>query len=97
MQDRFSEDAECALGKRVKFDPSIHDLPEWMSASFVVDQKGKGLVGRMVTAYGIVNDNTIGTAAPAPNVEAAFASTSGKNYHTTLDLVWGFTQLMLSK
>ena len=46
-------------------------------ALFMVDQKGKGVLGRMVAAYGQLNDSTIGTSAPAPDVEGAFRSTGG--------------------
>ncbi len=36
---------ECMLGKRVMFDPEKHELPEWMSSLFVVDQRGKACLG----------------------------------------------------
>ena len=84
------------LGKRVMFDPELHELPEWLSALFVVDQRGKGLLGRMVAAYGPVNAGMIGTGAPAPDVEGAFRSSSGCRFHTTVDLVWGDNQCKLT-
>ena len=55
---------ECKLGKRIMYDPAVHELPEGTTALFMVDQGGKGILGRMVAAYGPVNDTTTGTSAP---------------------------------
>lgn len=88
---------ECLLGKRVMYDPKRHELPEHLSAMFCVDQKGKGLLGRVVTAYGVVNDATVPTSAAAPDVERAFRSSVGHRLHTTCDLVWGYTQCDLTE
>lgn len=61
-------EGECKLGKRVMVNPEVHELPEYLSALFVVDQKGKGLIGRTVTAYGHVSGNMVKIAAAAPDV-----------------------------
>ena len=45
-----------ALGKMRKIDTRTERLPEWATPVFVVDQDAKGLLGRMVCAYGHVND-----------------------------------------
>ena len=87
---------EVALGKRVHFDPNIHRLPEWASSLFIVDQKGKGVLGRMVAAYMEVNNATVQVAAAAPDVDRAFRLSSGCRFHTTADLVWGYSQFDLS-
>ena len=50
----------------------------------------------MVAAYMAINDATVPTGAPAPDVERAFQLSSGKRFHTTTDLVWGYTQAMLT-
>ena len=36
------------------------------------------------------------TESPAPDVDRAFRLSSGKRFHTTCDLVWGYTQAMLT-
>ena len=66
----FRVEEEAALGKRVFYDPKVHELPEWLPALFVVDQKNKGLLGIMVTAYGYVNDNTVTAASAVPAASA---------------------------
>ena len=92
----FRIEEEIALGKRVRYDPAIHELPQWLSAVFVGDQKNKGLLGRIITAYGYVNDQCVTAAAAAPDVEGAFRASSGRRLHTTVDMVWGYHQLSLS-
>ena len=43
-------------GKLRKIEPTKGDpLPEWSTPVFVVDQDAKGLLGRLVCAYGLVN------------------------------------------
>ena len=44
-----------AQGKVRKVDTARERLPEWSTPVFVVDQDAKGLLGRMVCAYGPVN------------------------------------------
>ena len=66
---------ECRLNKRRMYDPMKHGLPEWTCALSMVDQRGKGILGRMACAYGPFNDASVGTFAPAADVEGAFRST----------------------
>ena len=43
-------------GKLRKIEPEKGEpLPEWATPVFVVDQDAKGLLGRLVCAYGVVN------------------------------------------
>lgn len=91
MDFRFHEDA--LLDERVYYDHAKHRLPDRLSALFIDHQKNKGLLGRMVTAFGYLNDKIAYAVAPAPDVEAAFRVAPGKHFHSAMDMVWGLPQV----
>ena len=62
----------------------------WGSPSFVVDQPGKGLLGRPVRDYRYVNAQTMDTPWPSPNASAVLDRAQKGAIHSTLDLIWGF-------
>ena len=51
------------------------------------------LLGRCVTDYVPINEITEDVAFLAPDAERSFSIASGKEYHSTLDAVWGFQQM----
>ena len=53
----YHEDLEDHEGKADWLDPGV--VSPWASPSFVVDQAGKGLLGRPVHDYRVVNSNTL--------------------------------------
>jgi hypothetical protein len=58
----------------IKIETAIEGLPEWSPPAFTVDQDGKGLLGRMVCAFGPVNDALEPVAYPSADPEMAFRS-----------------------
>ena len=65
----------------------------WGSPSFVVDQDGKGLLGRPVRDYRYVNSQTLDVAWPSANAERVLQRAQQAALHSTLDCIWGFTQV----
>ena len=84
-------------GKVRKMDLSKERLPEWSTPVFVVDQDAKGLLGRMVCAYGPVNKNLEISTFPAADPVEAFRQAAGKTHHTTIDAIWGYTQFLVDE
>ncbi len=64
-------------------------LPEWSTPVFVVNQDAKGLLGRMVCAYGPVNKCSEISTYPSTDPGEAFRQTAGKSQHTIIDAIWG--------
>ena len=64
---------------------------------FVVDQDAKGLLGRMVCAYGPVNKCLELSTFPSADPEEAFRQAAGKDHHTLIDAIWEYTQFMLDE
>lgn len=83
------------LGKMRKIDPLVEPLPEWSTPVFIVDQDAKGLLGRMVCAYGTVDKELEIPTFPSADPERAFALAAGKDHHTVVDAIWGYTQFLL--
>ena len=84
-------------GKMRKIDTSEERLPEWSTPVFVVDQDAKGLLGRMVCAYGPVNKNLEISTFPAADPQEAFRQAAGRDHHTTIDAIWGYTQFLVDE
>ena len=71
-------------GKLRKIDTSRERLPEWATPVFVVDQDAKGLLGRMVCAYGPVHKCLEITTFPSADPDAAFQQAAGKAARITI-------------
>ena len=69
----------------------------WGSPSFVVDQAGKGVLGRPVRGYRWVNSQTMDVAWPAADAEMCLRRSQKGVLHTSVDCVWGFTQIGLDE
>ena len=63
----------------------------------MVDHTRKGLLGRMVCAFGPLNQALVPVSFPSADPEAAFQACAGKQYDATCDCMWGFTQLLLDE
>merc|ERR1712217_439691 len=83
-------------GKLRKLEPEKGEpLPEWATPVFAVDQDAKGLLGRLVCAYGVVNAAMELPTFPSADPQRAFDMAAGKRHHTIVDAIWGYTQFML--
>jgi hypothetical protein len=85
------EDEEVAQGKARW--AQAEEWSEWASPSFVVDQSGKGLLGRPIRDYRWVNSQTMDYAWPSPSAEACLARAQKASLLSTPDCIWGFIQL----
>ncbi len=63
----------------------------WESPAFIVNKKND-VLGRVVVDYTQVNTRTEEHASIAPDGARILEKAAGKNLHTVLDLVWGFSQ-----
>ena len=95
MRLEYHEDLEVHEGKAVWLPPGV--TSPWASPSFVVDQSGKGLLGRPVRDYRLVNAATLDHAWPSPNAEEILRRAQQCALHSNCDCVWGFTQIGISK
>ena len=91
MRLEYHEDLDVAEGKADWVPPG--QAGRWGSPSFVVDQSGKGLLGRPVRDYRYVNSQTADAPWPSANAGACLQRVQRGSIHSTLDAVWGFTQL----
>ena len=91
----YHEDVEVAEGKAVWLEHGC--AGKWGSPSFVVDQEGKGVLGRPVRDYRYPNSQTLDTMWPSPDANAVLARAQRGAIHSTLDCVWGFTQLPIDE
>ena len=60
-----------------------------------MDQDAKGLLGRLVCAYGPVNKELEVATFPSADPKVAFEIAAGKDHHTLVDAIWGYTQFLL--
>ena len=97
MRVEFHLEVGVSEGKWRKMDPLKERLPEWSTPVFVVDQDAKGLLGRMVCAYGPVNKNLETATFPSADPEQAFRMAEGRSHHTLVDAIWGYTQFELDQ
>ena len=69
----------------------------WGSPSFVVDEAGKVVLGRPVRDYRWPNSQTLDSAWPAADAEAQLRRAQSGSVHSSLDCVWGFTQVGITE
>ena len=74
-------------GKLRKIDTSKEPLPEWSTPVFVVDQDAKGLLGRMVCAYGPVNEQLEVATFPSADPARAFDLAAFKDHRTVVNAI----------
>ena len=91
----YHEDLEVHEGKAFWLQPGV--TSPWASPSFIVDQSGKGLLGRPVRDYRIVNASSLDHAWPSPNAEEILRRAQQAALHTKMDCVWGFTQIAIDE
>ena len=87
----FHEDCEVEDGKAEWLAPGV--AGQWGSPSFVVDQTGKGLLGRPVRDYRYPNSQTKDNPWPSPDAIGVLQRAQRGSLHSTLDCIWGFTQI----
>lgn len=86
-----------AQGKLRKINVKTEPIPSWSTPAFVVDQDAKGLMGRMVCAYGPVNKQLETSSFPSADPQRAFDIAAFKDHHTMVDAIWGYTQFELTE
>ena len=91
----YHEDLDVDEGKARWLEPG--EKSGWGSPSFVVDQEGKGLLGRPVRDYRYVNSQTLDVAWPSANAERVLQRAQQAALHSTLDCIWGFTQVPIDE
>ena len=92
LRDRMREE-NLYEGKLRKIRPDQGEpLPEWATPVFVADQDAKGLLGRLVCAYGVVNAAMELPTFPSADPQRAFDMAAGKRHHTVVDAIWGIAQ-----
>ena len=74
---------EIALGE---------DPPAICTPVFIVDKKGS-VIGRRVGDFTLFNKVTEDYYYPAPEADQILMRACGQQFHTTMDCVWGFSQL----
>ena len=83
MRLEYHEDLDVAEGKADWVPPG--QAGRWGSPSFVVDQSGKGLLGRPVRDYRYVNSQTADAPWPSANAGACLQRAQRGSIHSTLD------------
>ena len=68
----------------------------WASPAFIVDKKDD-ILGRVVADYKFPNKESEDHPGVPKDGEEMLRNASGKRYHTCLDMVWGFSQIMLDE
>lgn len=87
----FLIEEEESEGKIRRLSPN-DPPPPCVTPVFVVDKKGS-LIGRKVGAYQYLNEGTVDYYHPAPDADRVFGKATGREFHTLLDCVWGFSGL----
>ena len=80
-----------------KIEIAKEGLPEWATPVFVVDQDAKGVLGRMVCAYGPLNKELLISSFPSADPTRAFSLAAFKKHHSVVDAIWGYTQFLVDK
>jgi hypothetical protein len=94
----FQLEENIAEGKLRRVEPEKGEkLLEWATPAFVVDQDAKGLLGRLVCAYGVVNSAMELPTFPSADPQRAFDMAARKRHHTVVDAIWGYTQFLLDE
>jgi hypothetical protein len=94
MRVEYHIQENLLLGKLEKIDPQREALPERSTPVFVVDQDAKGILGRLVCAYGPVNSALEISTFPSADPKKAFEIAAFKQHHTLVDAIWGYTQFL---
>ena len=68
------------------------DPPAICTPVFIVDKKGS-VIGRRVGDFTLFNKVTEDYYYPAPEADQILMRACGQQFHTTMDCVWGFSQL----
>ena len=97
LRVEYHIEENVAQGKLRKIDTAKDQLPEWSTPVFVVDQDAKGLLGRMVCAYGPVNKELEISTFPSADPARAFDIAAFKSHHSVVDAIWGYTQFLLDE
>jgi hypothetical protein len=98
LRVEFHIEENIAEGKLRRVEPEKGEkLPEGATPVFVVDQDAKGLLGRLVCAYGVVNAAMELPTFPSADPQGAFDMAAGKRHHTLVDAIWGYTQFLLDE
>ena len=98
LRVEFHIEENLYAGKIRRVEPEKGEkLPEWATPVFVVDQDAKGLLGRLVCAYGVVNAAMELPTFPSADPQRAFDMAAGKRHHTVVDAIWGYTQFLLDE
>ena len=85
------EDVMIAEGKAVWAEPGTSLA--FASPTFVVDQSGKGCLGRPVHDYRYLNSQTFDCAWNSAESDKCLERVQAGWFNTSLDCVWGFIQL----
>ena len=99
---RLSEFHEARLEYRLdefRASGQLYDVPpneigEWASPAFIVDKVGD-VLGRVVTDYEGPNRETEDHPGVPADADEVLRKAAHRKYHTTMDMVWGFSQLEL--
>ena len=87
LRVEYHIEKNVAQGKLRKIDTAKDQLPEWSTPVFVVDQDAKGLLGRMVCAYGPVNKELEISTFPSADPARAFDIAAFKSHHSVVDAI----------
>ena len=74
---------------------SPEDAGEWSSPAFIVDKQGD-LLGRLVTDYAGPNAQTEDHPGVPADASQVLHKAAGKSIHSTMDMVWGFSQIPIT-
>ena len=87
MRVEFHIEEAVVQGKLRKVDVMKEQIPEWATPVFIVDQDAKGMLGRMVCAYGPVNKELQISVFPSADPQRAFDLAAFKNHHSVVDAI----------
>ena len=69
----------------------------WSTPVFIVDQDGKGLMGRMVCSYGTVTACLEQPSFTSADPQRALEMAAGEKHNSVVDAIWGYTQFHLDE
>ena len=92
LRVEFHLEEAVSQGKLRKIDTMKEPIPEWATPVFVVDRDAKGMLGRIVCAYGPLNKELELSVFPSADPTRAFTIAAGKEHHTVVDAIWGYNQ-----
>ena len=95
LRVEFHVEEAVAQGKLRMINVLKEPIPDWSTPVFIVDRDAKGMLGRMVCAYGPVNKQLEISTFPSADPVEAFELAASKNHHTVVDAIWGYTQFAI--